>query len=342
MKIERIADNAINIYISSKDLASRNLEVSALKEGTHDLDKLIWDAIDHANIEFGHEFEDRQLNVVNKPDGKGGLILMISHDIDEDYEDNFYYDDENEELLNRFNKILRNAAKSVRSENISSQESVSAGQEQEDDSEEEEEEDSADADEYDEEEYDEEDEDEEEEDEEDHADSASPEQQESTTFDMANIPPEAFRSLFHKIRVQNRNQKVAQQHTSGKKQGKQNQASGSNASPIKFIQPARKHSILSDWDVLIFPEFNDMLEFFSRNKAFKTIASSLYTYRGAYYLVLKPNSKNLNMLNRLEALVIDYNATYLPAESFLPLLKERGTVLMEHGAISKLINHFGL
>ena len=160
MKIERIADNAINIYISSKDLASRNLEVSALKEGTHDLDKLIWDAIDHANIEFGHEFEDRQLNVVNKPDGKGGLILMISHDIDEDYEDNFYYDDENEELLNRFNKILRNAAKSVRSENISSQESVSAGQEQEDDSEEEEEEDSADADEYDEEEYDEEDEDE--------------------------------------------------------------------------------------------------------------------------------------------------------------------------------------
>ena len=161
-------------------------------------------------------------------------------------------------------------------------------------------------------------------------------------FDMSNIPPEAFRSLFHKIRIQNRNQKVAQQHASGKKQGKQNQASGSGASPIKFIQPARKHSILSDWDVLIFPEFNDMLEFFSRNKAFKTIASSLYTYRGAYYLVLKPNSKNLNMLNRLEALVIDYNATYLPAESFLPLLKERGTVLMEHGAISKLINHFGL
>ena len=324
MKIERIADNAINIYISSKDLASRNLEVSALKEGTHDLDKLIWDAIDHVNIEFGHEFEDRQLNVVNKPDGKGGLILMISHDVDEDYEDNFYYDDESEELLNRFNKILRNAAKSVRSENISSQEAVSAGQEQEYDSEEDEE-DSADADEYDEEEYDEEYEDEDEEDEEDHADSASPEQQETMAF-----------------RIQNRNQKVAQQHASGKKQGKQNQASGSGASPIKFIQPARKHSILSDWDVLIFPEFNDMLEFFSRNKAFKTIASSLYTYRGAYYLVLKPNSKNLNMLNRLEALVIDYNATYLPAESFLPLLKERGTVLMEHGAISKLINHFGL
>lgn len=75
---------------------------------------------------------------------------MISHDVDEDYEDNFYYDDESEELLNRFNKILRNAAKSVRSENISSQEAVSAGQEQEYDSEEDEE-DSADADEYDEE-----------------------------------------------------------------------------------------------------------------------------------------------------------------------------------------------
>ena len=117
MKIERIADNAINIYISGKDLASRNLDVSTLKEGTHDFDKLIWDAIDHANIEFGHEFEDRQLNVVNKPDGTGGLILMISHDVDEDYEDNFYYDEENEKILSKFDKILKNAAKNVRNEN---------------------------------------------------------------------------------------------------------------------------------------------------------------------------------------------------------------------------------
>ncbi|MFR1517217.1 MAG: adaptor protein MecA [Clostridia bacterium] len=328
MKIERIADNAINIYISSKDLASRNLDVSTLKEGTHDFDKLIWDAIDHANIEFGHEFEDRQLNVVNKPDGNGGLVLMISHDMEEDYEDNFYYDEENEEILNKFDKILKNAAKSVRNEN-QNQEPAFSEDAEEDSAEEEEPEDS---------EY----EGDEEEEEEEEENSASAEQQGSSVFDMSNIPPEAFRNLFHKIRVQNRNQKVAQQHASGKKQEKPEQAAGNAASPIKFIQPARKNSVLSDWDVLIFPEFNDMLEFFSRNKSFKTIASSLYTYRGAYYLVLKPNSKNLNMLNRLESLVIDYNATYLPAESFLPLLKERGTILMEHGAISKLINYFEL
>ena len=54
-------------------------------------------------------------------------------------------------------------------------------------------------------------------------------------FDMSNIPPEAFRSLFHKIRIQNRNQKVAQQHASGKKQGKQNQASGSGALSLIHI-----------------------------------------------------------------------------------------------------------
>ena len=331
MKIERIADNAINIYISSKDLASRNLDVSTLKEGTHDFDKLIWDAIDHANIEFGHEFEDRQLNVVNKPDGDGGLILMISHDIDEDYEDNFYYDEGNEEILNRFDRILKNAAKNVRNENKNIQEPVSAAEEEETDSEE-----ATEDAEY---ESDDEDEDEEEEEEEE-AENTSAGQQTAPVFDMSNIPPEAIRNLFHKIRVQNRNQKVAQQqHASGKKQEKQDQTGNS---PIKFIQPARKQSMLSDWDVLIFPEFNDMLEFLSRNKSFKTIASSLYTYRRAYYLVLKPNSKNLNMLNRLESLVIDYNATYLPAESFLPLLKERGTILMEHGAISKLISHFEL
>lgn len=257
MKIERIADNAINIYISGKDLASRNLDVSTLKEGTHDFDKLIWDAIDHANIEFGHEFEDRQLNVVNKPDGTGGLILMISHDVDEDYEDNFYYDEENEKILSKFDKILKNAAKNVRNENKNVEPAADTEEQEEDSGEGEDAEDA----EY--EAEDEEDGDEEE--------SASAEQQEASIFDMSNIPPEAFRNLFHKILVQNRNQKVAQpQHAAGKKQEKQDQASGTAATPIKFIQPARKSSMLSDWDVLIFPEFNDMLEFFSRNKSFKT------------------------------------------------------------------------
>lgn len=333
MKIERIADNAINIYISGEDLASKNLDVKMLREGTHDFDKLIWDAIDHANIEFGHEFEDRQLNVVNKPDGNGGLVLMISHDIDDDYGDNFYYDDENEELMRTFDRILKNAANKKRNS------SLDIPALEEDEAEEYEEETDADP----ESEEDPEDdgaEDAEEQEEEEECSAA--EQQQKALTDMANIPPEAFRELFHRIRIQNRNQNLTQQHASGKKHPKSGQPAGNTFTPVKFMAGVKKNPLLANWDVLIFPELNDMLEFFSRNKSFKTISSSLYTYRGAYYLVLKPNSKNLKMLDRLEALVIDYNATYLPAEAFLPLLKERGTILMERGAISKLITQFEL
>ena len=83
-----------------------------------------------------------------------------------------------------------------------------------------------------------------------------------------------------------------------------------------------------------------MVEFFSKNQSFKRIASSLYGYRGAYYLLIKPNSKNFRSVEKLEAMVVDYNATYLPADSFLPLLIERGTVIIEKGAISKIINKF--
>lgn len=328
MKIVRIADNAINIYITDKDLASRNLDVSKLKEGTHDFDRLIWDAIDHANIEFGHEFEDRQLNVVNKPDGNGGLILMISHDVDEDYQDRFYYDEENEDIMTRFNRIMKTAAKNpggVGNAFLPGHDAEAPAAEKN-----EQEEETAENEEI----------------TENNTEENPGENQETFPLDLTAIAPEAFRNLFQRIRIQNRDQIPANQRTAAKNDEKPPEQPNNTAAAAKQPAPAqqvrKKNSMLSDWDVLIFPELNDMLEFLSRNKSFKTIASSLYTYRGAYYLVLKPNSRNLNALNRLEALVIDYNATYLPAESFLPLLKERGAMLMEHGAISKLINHFEL
>lgn len=332
MQIERIADNAINIYISNDDLSSRSLEASSLKQGTHAFNKLIWDAIDHANIEFGHEFEDRQLSIVNKSDGDGGIVLTISHDVDEDYQDELYYNDEDEELIRRFDRILREASK-----NRSKPESFNSDDEEQYEEEEDDAESEDDGD-----EDGDEDGEEDEESSDDENENVSAERQSDSSLDMTNVPPEAYHDLFHKINIPNRNRKFTDQHTSGKKHDKPNQPSGKPVSPIQFVQENRKSTLLSDWDVLIFPELNDMLEFLSRNKSFKTISSSLYTYRGAYYLVLKPNARNLNMLNRLETLVIDYNATYLPAESFLPLLKERGILLMERGAISKLISNFEL
>lgn len=336
MRIVRIADNAINIYISERDLAIRNLVADTLKEGSHDFDQLVWDAIDHANIEFGHEFEDCQLNIVNKYDGNGGLVLTISHDKDPGSEGKEYITDPNNDLNKKIDKIFISAAKRKNKNSIVSEEYK-------------------DDDEYD-----------------DYDDYGTDDiivesfnnlkasmndrnmQNMSSILDMS---PEEFREFFRRIYMQSQNQSQSQIQNQNQNQNQdsqppkqqaqsanrpENQFGQKTISPIRFPHPPRRSSAVSDWDVLIFPEMNDMLEFFARNKSFKTIASSLYTYRGAYYLVLKPNRNNLSALNRLESLAIDYNATYLPAESFLPLLKERGTVIMEAGAISKLINNFGL
>lgn len=320
MKIVRIAENAINVYVSKKDLASRNLAADTLHEGSHDFDKLVWDAIDHANIEFDHEFEDRQLNIVNKHDGNGGLVFTISHDKESDYGDEEYIEDPNSDINKKIDKIF------ITSLNNKNKIDASSGPDADDDF--------SEYDEYDDDEF-----------EDDTVTSRSDIKDKnmrrmSAVLDMS---PEEFSELFRRIHVQSQDaQPPKQQAPAAKKADNTQQQQQRTLSPIKFSQPPRKNSAVSDWDVLIFPEMNDMLEFFARNKSFKSIASSLYTYRGAYYLVLKPNARNLNALNRLESLVIDYNATYLPAESFLPLLKERGTVIMETGAISKLINNFEL
>ena len=83
MRIERIGKNTVNVYITQNDLAIRHLSFSTLKEDSADYTKLVWDAIDHANIEFGREFDDRQLKIVDKFDADGCLILTISHDPDD-------------------------------------------------------------------------------------------------------------------------------------------------------------------------------------------------------------------------------------------------------------------
>ncbi len=322
MRIVRIAENAINIYLSEKDLASRNLAADTLKEDSHEFDKLVWDAIDHANIEFGHEFEDRQLSIVNKYDGNGGLVLTISHDAESSYGDEDYIKDPNNNANKKIDRYFRNILRS--SNSIYPDKYADNG--------------AYDA--Y--EEFDE--------------DGAEFEDNNQQSDDMRgndrhisavlNVSPDELKELLRRINmIVQDSQLPGQQAASGGKRADVSRTATpdqKSLSPVKFTNVTGRHTAASDWDVLIFPEMNDMLEFFSRNKSFKSIASSLYSYRGAYYLVLKPNSRNLNMLNRLESLVIDYNATYLPAETFLPLLKERGTLIMETGAISKLISYFEL
>lgn len=303
MRIEKISKNTVNVYISHNDLAARHLSFASLKEDSADYTKLVWDAIDHANIEFGREIDDRQLRVVNRFDNDGCLVLTISHSIDEDSHEGALYDEENP-LLEHFDKILNAAADSMRKE-LGLNSNNKARKTSQD---------------------------------------TNAEQNPNGT---------AFRNIFQKINAETDVRKNFRYNTGKKSEPTQEEnyddiAENKAAEGIPESNDNREHAeerknhLLPDWDIIVFPVFTDMVEFFSKNQNFKRIASSLYGYRGAYYLLLKPNSKNQHTVERLEALVVDYNATYLPAESFLPLLLERGKVIMESGAISKIIKHFTL
>ena len=303
MRIEKISKNTVNVYISHNDLAARHLSFASLKEDSADYTKLVWDAIDHANIEFGREIDDRQLRVVNRFDNDGCLVLTISHSIDEDSHEGALYDEENP-LLEHFDKILNAAADSMRKELGLNSNNKTRKISQD----------------------------------------TNAEQNPNGT---------AFRNIFQKINAETDARKNFRYNTGKKSEPAQEEnyddiAENKAAEGIPESNDNREHAegrknhLLPDWDIIVFPVFTDMVEFFSKNQNFKRIASSLYGYRGAYYLLLKPNSKNQHTVERLEALVVDYNATYLPAESFLPLLLERGKVIMESGAISKIIKHFTL
>lgn len=288
MRIERISSNTVNVYISQNDLAARQLSFNTLNEDSAEYTKLVWDAIDHANIEFGHEFDDRQLKVVNRFDSEGYLILTISHNNGENDENEPPRYEEENPILQHFDKILNAAADSMRKE-LGIKPNKRKNQPGE----------------------------------------ISPNQEENQS------DKRSFRAMFPKINFDAELRKKVQQNTEQK-----NEVPEENAAEAEVPVEERKNHLLPDWDIIVFPIFSDMVEFFSKNQSFKRIASSLYGYRGAYYLLIKPNSKNFRSVEKLEAMVVDYNATYLPADSFLPLLIERGTVIIEKGAISKIINKF--
>ena len=287
MRIERVSPNTVNVYISQNDLAVRQLSFSTLNENSADYTKLVWDAIDHANIEFGHEFDDRQLNVVNRYDSEGFLVLTISHNNGENAGESLHYEEDNP-ILQHFDKILNAAADSMRKE-LGIKPNNKKNQLRD----------------------------------------ISPNQEENQA------DKRSFRTLFPNIDFDAEVRKKAQQDMEQKSEVPQEKA----AEPEMPVEE-RKNHLLPDWDIIVFPVFSDMVEFFSKNQSFKRIASSLYGYRGAYYLLIKPNSKNFRSVEKLEAMVVDYNATYLPADSFLPLLIERGTVIIEKGAISKIVKYF--
>ncbi len=297
MRIERISNNSIKVYISKRYLQSHGLSVQLLLESSEAFDHLIWDIVDHANIEFGHDFNENQLDISHVFDSTGGIVVTISNSLEANQTNIIPNEDSDNFMMDHFKKLLYSAAESMKKNPHLEKKSSDLPSEENIDTD------------------------------------ALVNKIISINSSSNNQTPdiEAFKSMLNNEAISNGNVIPTEP---------QKNTTSQAVAPSSNIPP-QKRVIVLDWDILVFPEFGDMVEFLSRNKNFKTIASSLYSYRGAYYLLLKPNKNNVNLLTKLQSMALDYNATNLPAITFLPLLRERGTVLMENGAISKIIKYFG-
>lgn len=87
MKIEKISDNTIKVTISVNDLEERNIDLDALNYNSPAAQKLFWDMMEQAEIEFGFNVSDSQLVIEPTPDTEEGFIVTITKmDEDGDFE----------------------------------------------------------------------------------------------------------------------------------------------------------------------------------------------------------------------------------------------------------------
>lgn len=89
--------------------------------------------------------------------------------------------------------------------------------------------------------------------------------------------------------------------------------------------------------VIYFRDYNEMYGFFKHNPSFAGLPSALYMLEDAFYLVVHDSGKRGALMARLEVRLADYNATLLPADVFIPMLKEYGTVMFKKAAIKKVM-----
>ncbi len=93
--------------------------------------------------------------------------------------------------------------------------------------------------------------------------------------------------------------------------------------------------------VVCFNDYNEMYGFFKANPSFAGIPSTLYTLEDRFYLIVRASRRVASLVARLEVRLSDYDATVLPAEVFLPMLEEYGSVMFRKGAIKKVVASLG-
>ncbi|MBQ8828385.1 MAG: adaptor protein MecA [Clostridia bacterium] len=96
-------------------------------------------------------------------------------------------------------------------------------------------------------------------------------------------------------------------------------------------------------DIIIsFSDFEKMIELLHRFPELKNVASSLYEHNDSYFLVLKVYARNAKLVVKFRNLAVEYDGVQLPADTFIPILQEHGSLIIKKGAVPMLLRKFNI
>ncbi len=78
MKIERVGENKIRIFVSYDDLEERDIDLDTFNYNSPETQELFWDLMEQAEIELGFEAQESQLCIEAVSDVEQGFVITIT------------------------------------------------------------------------------------------------------------------------------------------------------------------------------------------------------------------------------------------------------------------------
>ena len=78
MKIERVGENKIRIFVSYDDLEERDIDLESFNYNSPETQELFWDLMEQAEIELGFEAQESQLCIEAVSDVDHGFVITIT------------------------------------------------------------------------------------------------------------------------------------------------------------------------------------------------------------------------------------------------------------------------
>lgn len=78
MKIERVGENKIKIFVTYDDLEERDIDLDTFNYNSPETQELFWDLMEEAEIELGFEAQESQLCIEAVSDVDHGFVITIT------------------------------------------------------------------------------------------------------------------------------------------------------------------------------------------------------------------------------------------------------------------------